>query len=335
RAGLLFAGTESGIFISFNDGENWQKFQMNLPVVPVTDIKVFRKDLIISTMGRSFWIMDNITPLHQTGKSLANNEFILFIPREALKLRRGAGADIDYYLPSDAKELKISIYDREDNNIINLRNTRNTIGDSVTLENWKSISIDRRANLPAGKGMHRFSWDMTTFGAVSGLSRGRGQGSPQVVPGTYKILFDVDGKTSETTVEIFPDPKVTDDGVTLNDLKEQYELIIKIRDLLTESRLFEREVNAQLKPYAEKSAKKKKLSGEEKKDYEKLLSVKNKLVTDTVIYPQAMLIDQISYLYSNVNSVDQKPGREAFIRFDELTMLLVDYKALHKKITKK
>jgi photosystem II stability/assembly factor-like uncharacterized protein len=333
REGLLYAGTEYGMFISFDDGEHWQTFQKNLPVVPVTDIKVYRKDLVISTMGRSFWIMDNLTPLHQLGKSPVN-EFILFKPREAFKIRRGAGADIDYWLPSDAKSIKISFFDKDGNNIINLRNTTGSTGDSLTLENWKSIAVNRNTSIPTSKGMHRYSWDMTTFGSVSTASRGRSQGGPQVFPGTYKIVFDVDGKTAETTIDIVPDPKITDDGVSINDLKEQYDLIIKVRDLLTEARFFEREMSVRLKPFFEKEAGKKKLSGSEKKEYEKLSDLNNKLVTGNDIYPQPMLIDQISYLYSMVNSVDQKPGKDAYLRLDELTLLLSEYKAVYKNIVK-
>jgi photosystem II stability/assembly factor-like uncharacterized protein len=333
REGLLYAGTEYGMFISFDDGGHWQKFQKNLPVVPVTDIKIYRKDMVISTMGRSFWIMDNLTPLHQAEKIQANTEFILFKPREAFKQRRGTGADIDYWLPSDAKEISISFFDKDGNNVINLINNTIATTDSVTTDNWKSIAINRKTMIPAGKGMHRYSWDMTTFGAVSQSSRGRGQGGPQVIPGTYKIVFKVDGKSSETTIDIVPEPYITDDGVTFNDFKEQFDLSLKVRDLLSEARLFDKEISAKLKPYLEKASEKKKLSGSEKKDYEKLLSVKNKLVTDTLIYPQPMLLDQISYLYSMINSADQRPGKDAFSRYDELVALLTDYK-LGKHVAK-
>ena len=116
RPGLLYAGTEFGMFISFDNGGHWQPFQLNLPVVPINDIKVFRKDLVIATQGRAFWIMDNLTPLHTSAAKLAAAPATLLQPRDAIRNRVGggagfgrgrgpsapqyppAGAAIDYYL---------------------------------------------------------------------------------------------------------------------------------------------------------------------------------------------------------------------------------------------
>src|SRR6185436_4529213 len=83
RAGLLYAGTEFGIYISFDNGGRWQPFQMNLPVTPVTDIKVAHKDLVIATQGRSFWILDNLTPLHQIDSKVTTAAATLFAPKVA------------------------------------------------------------------------------------------------------------------------------------------------------------------------------------------------------------------------------------------------------------
>ena len=91
REGLLYAGTDFGLFISFDDGENWQPFQLDLPVTPVTDIKVHEKDLVLSTMGRSFWILDNLTPLHQLTDSIAGSDVHLFRPRDAFRMRYSTG----------------------------------------------------------------------------------------------------------------------------------------------------------------------------------------------------------------------------------------------------
>ena len=112
RAGLLYAGTEFGMHISFDNGAHWQNFQLNLPATPVTDIKVAHKDLVLSTQGRSFWILDNLTPLHQ----LDEQPLTLYAPRDAVRspATRGGGrgsalqyplpgAQIDYYLGSGAR----------------------------------------------------------------------------------------------------------------------------------------------------------------------------------------------------------------------------------------
>ena len=127
RAGLLYAGTEFGMYISFDNGAHWQSFQLNLPVTPVTDIKIAHKDLILSTQGRSFWILDNLTPLHQIKESTATESAALFTPREAIRtggrggggFGRGGGiqypqpgAQIDYFLNSaPAGDMKMEILD--------------------------------------------------------------------------------------------------------------------------------------------------------------------------------------------------------------------------------
>jgi hypothetical protein len=131
RAGFLYAGTEFGMYISFDNGERWQSFQLNLPATPVTDIRVTRKDLVLSTQGRSFWILDNLTPLHQLKDEIASLPVFLFAPREAVRTpprgggglggRSGvqyplAGAAIDYYLASaPASEITLDILDGSGN----------------------------------------------------------------------------------------------------------------------------------------------------------------------------------------------------------------------------
>ncbi len=121
RAGLLYAGTEFGMHVSFDNGAHWQSLQLNLPATPVTDIKITRNDLAISTYGRGFWILDNVSPLHQVNEKLAAARVALYKPREAVRMRGGrgggggggrgagpqypaAGAMIDYYLASPATE---------------------------------------------------------------------------------------------------------------------------------------------------------------------------------------------------------------------------------------
>ena len=125
RAGLLYAGTEFGMYISFDNGAHWQSFQLNLPNTPVTDIRVAHKDLILATQGRSFWILDNLTPLHQADNTAATAAALLFKPREAIRsTSRGgggrgaaiqypqAGAAIDYYLSAvPAGDIAMEILD--------------------------------------------------------------------------------------------------------------------------------------------------------------------------------------------------------------------------------
>src|SRR6202022_211966 len=118
-------GTEFGIYVSFDNGTHWQSFQLNLPATPVTDIKIAHKDLVLSTQGRSFWILDNLTPLHQLSDQISSASTHLFAPREAIRtpgrggFGRGStlqyplpGAAIDYYLASTpADDIKMEILD--------------------------------------------------------------------------------------------------------------------------------------------------------------------------------------------------------------------------------
>src|SRR5262249_6667874 len=115
RAGLLYAGTEFGMFISFDNGAHWQSFQLNLPNVPVSDIKVHHQDLIVSTQGRAIWILDNISSLHQLTAQTKPSEPILFKPRDGYRTRvspANLGPVVDYYLPATpAQAVVIEILD--------------------------------------------------------------------------------------------------------------------------------------------------------------------------------------------------------------------------------
>ena len=107
REGLLYAGTEFGMFISFDNGAHWQPFQLNLPNVPVTDIKVHHKDLIVSTQGRAFWILDNLSSLHQLTSPMKTSDVQLFKPRDGYRTRvspSNLGPVVEYYLPNQPTE---------------------------------------------------------------------------------------------------------------------------------------------------------------------------------------------------------------------------------------
>lgn len=126
REGLLYAGTEFGMFISFDNGAHWQPFQLNLPNVPVTDIKVYRKDLVVSTQGRAFWILDNISLLHQLNPQVSASQAFLFKPRDGYRTRVGAnllGPIIEYFLPKEpAGAVTIEILDAG-GNLVNTYNS--------------------------------------------------------------------------------------------------------------------------------------------------------------------------------------------------------------------
>ncbi len=317
REGLLYAGTESGVFVSFDDGKSWQSLSMNLPVVPVTDLKVFRNDIVISTMGRSFWIMDNITPLHTIMDGVSSDKAILYPPDNAYRMSRGPGAMIDYYLPAEANSVTITITSADGEIVARFSNLAPDQPDDVTLSDWKQHAINRSGNVPVKKGMNRFFWDMRTFGVMSGSQSGSG---PVIVPGLYKVTISIDDKQElSSDLQVLPDPRVIEDGVTIGDMDEQYILACKFRDFMTEARFFQRDLLSLKEKWDQRLSSGKRLSAREQREYDSFESLYRKVITASgMAYPQPMLIDQISYLNSQIGSADQKPGKDLYTRYEQL-----------------
>jgi photosystem II stability/assembly factor-like uncharacterized protein len=305
REGLLYAGTEFGMYISFDDGESWQSFQLNLPVTPVTDIKVYRKDLVLSTMGRSFWILDNLTPLHQVSENTTAKGLFLFSPREAVRLRyrgsyrRGASVpeyvtpavDIDYFADSNRKDpLTLTIKDGSGRII-------RTFPDSL-------LPRDRKDG-----GVFRLRWDMRRTLTQENEAQGRSFRSrgPLVAPGRYQATLQSGDWSQSVSFSIRMDPRIAAEGVTREDLVAQESLCLRVMDLMGRARSIAARI--------EKEMEKTDASGSLK---DRLSALRSRLVTAGGAYPTPKIIDQISYLYSMLDRADQKPGRDAYVRLDEL-----------------
>ena len=173
REGLLYAGTEFGMFISFDDGVRWQPFQLDLPVTPVTDIKIVEQDLVLSTMGRGFWILDDLTPLYEVSVAVAEADAHLFAVRDAYRRPTvgfgsgpaapqysPVGAYIDYTLREEVETVRLDILDPTG---VVIRTFSNTVPDEdETLPeccDWR-LEAASTARLPAEAGAHRFVWDL-------------------------------------------------------------------------------------------------------------------------------------------------------------------------------
>ena len=222
---LLFAGTETGVYYSRDGGARWQSLQLNLPVVPITDLAIKDGDLIAATQGRAFWVLDDITPLHTMGDTATTAAAHLFSPRDAVRARRAgfgrgpagtgqnppAGAVITYALNA-ARDVTLEFLD-----------PRGTVIKSVS-------STDR--NGPAGiAGMHRYVWDLRypdARGIEGGtfLAGGNLRG-PVAVPGTYQVRMKAAGQTLTQPLRIAADPK---SDAKSDDIQEQFDLLIAIRD---------------------------------------------------------------------------------------------------------
>ena len=310
KEGLLFAGTEFGMFVSFDDGNNWQSFQQNLPVTPITDIKIHRNDVVLSTMGRSFWIMDNISYLRTF--SFSDNQ-ILYPIENTIRYRNRplnnnhvsypqTSVDIDYKILNELVEkIFIKITDLEDN-VINSYVSSDLNNDDI--ENYEMSTNEftyiLNNNISKKVGVNRFKWDMRHRGSWNKDSRYSYRNGPLVKPGKYKVTITIDGVSFSENLEIISDPRI---DLSTEVYEEQEKILLEIRDFMTEVRFFEDEVSKIL------------INKPKNKKY---LSISKKLNTEKGTYMQPMLIDQIRYLQSMLRRADQKPGEDAINRLKEL-----------------
>ena len=331
QEGILYAGTSFGMFISLDDGKKWQPFQQNIPVTPITDIKVYHGDLVISTMGRGFWILDNLSPLYQLKKKNSNNKFTLFKPRDAFRMRYQAqtksntanypkaGLSIDYFIKNDKQsKLKIEILKNGklirsfDNEVLSKDKKKTGAKDKTTgFESSYSSAI-----LNNKKGMHRFIWDMRHAAAKAGKSTFGNRG-PLVSPGHYQVKMTYGNKTTSQDFSILIDPRVKADGVLLRDLLAQEKLALQVRDLLSEAQLLAKTIrNLEDKSKNNTDNNKNTLAlTDEEKDFN---FIKETLITAEGRYQKPMLIDQLRYLAAMLDRADQLPGKDAFLRYEQL-----------------
>ncbi|MEN8247625.1 MAG: hypothetical protein ABFS32_01730 [Bacteroidota bacterium] len=342
REGLLYVGTEFGLFISLDDGAHWQPFQQNLPVTPITDIKVHRGDLLVSTMGRSFWILDDLSSVDEVSKAWSDEQPQLFKPRTTIRYRYRStskksvpyypapGVILDYYLPAVPEgNVTITIKDKAGNKIRTI--TSEPPPPDKKEEEGEAVMADRgRQDKPKGEldktaGIHRFRWDMRHEGDWDKRPSRSMKDGPLIAPGTYTFILDVNGTTYAQSAEIKLDPRVTESGVTVNNIKEQVELSLKIVDLQSEAKKLANKIEGKMKPLKGKLKKKASKKTQAKLDvYE---AVYYKLETPKGNYIRPRLNDQISYLYSMLNRADQQPGKDAYVRFDELKKAFSEIKA--------
>ena len=336
KEGVLYAGTEYGIFVSLDDGDTWHDFQQNLPVTPVTDIKIVRGDLAISTMGRSFWVLDNITTLQQDAINSLDSEPALFQPKTTIRYRRPRGMPntevpdypqpavvIDYYLPEDFSERLVMEMLDDAGSVVNRftnadEDSDNGPGEQALTDmgtNQTIFLLDDSLSTDAG--LNRFRWTMRHFGAWHSNEDRRYQNGPMVKPGTYTVRLSAGDNTMEHAFELQVDPRVLAGGTTPADISAQVDLQLEITELLSSARRLEDELDAEHEELAELETENG-LSAQQQARLEKVNAVLTALQTAQGIYMEPMLTAQISYLYNMINAADQAPGQEAEMRFAEL-----------------
>ncbi|ALI99343.1 WD40/YVTN/BNR-like repeat-containing protein [Rufibacter tibetensis] len=235
RAGLLYAGTEYGMYVSFNDGASWKPFRLNLPMVPITDLTIKNDNLIAATQGRGFWIIDDLTLLHQLTPQLADSKSHLFKPMPTYKTLGGnfantkfegqnhpGGVMMHFYLPTapdTTSKIALEILEK----------------DGKLIRKYTYGAKEAAEKLEAKTGLNRFVWNMTYPEAsrFEGMILwGGGTQGPKAIPGTYKARLTVNGQPQETEFEILQDPR---SQTPLADLQAQQAFLLSVRDKLTET----------------------------------------------------------------------------------------------------
>jgi photosystem II stability/assembly factor-like uncharacterized protein len=237
RKGLLFAGSERAVYVSFDDGENWQPLRLNMPATSIRDLVVQRDDIVVGTHGRSFWILDDITPLRQMDASVAASDAFLFAPQTAYRIQRNVntdtplppeepagqnppdGAIINYYLKSDATDaVTLEGFDREGKLVRRFRSDDKPEPFDEKAYPIPSYWVRPARVLPSKAGMQRFVWDLHypepkarsheyPISAIY-MDTPRYPLGPAVLPGQYTLKLTVAGKTYTRPLSVEIDPRV-------------------------------------------------------------------------------------------------------------------------------
>jgi hypothetical protein len=315
RAGLLYAGTERGMYISFDDGASWQSFQLNLPEVPVTDLEWKDHDLVVATQGRAFWVLDDLMHLHHVQAGDETRDFVFGSPYVATM-----GAE-------NGARLRFWFREAPDSSSVTLRILEEG-GDIIqTYSNQKSGS----EGLDIEAGVNTFTWNMRYPDAESfdGLIMWAGSvRGPRAVPGTYKARLIVEDDSVDVEFELAPDPRSTS---TLADLQEQFDFLIGIRDKLSEMhvgikniRAVRDQVNTILGRVPEDHAMRDTLKATAKsmldamRDVEEALyQTKNRSGQDPLNFP-IRLNNKLAAVGGNASSGNYRPTDQAYAVRDEL-----------------
>ena len=235
RKGLLYAGTERGMYISFDDGKNWQTFKQNLPIVPITDLAIKNDNLIAATQGRSLWIIDDLTPLHQLNASTLKQDVVLYKPKDAYNMSGGrgrtsrtlgtnhpGGVAINYFIKEKTEKdvVALAIYDANDN--------------FIKKYSTKPDKEKKEEKLKVEDGNNIFYWNMMYPGAesVKGMILWWASlGGPMALPGTYKVELSVNNKKMSQQFSILRNP-ISEANVA--DMKAQFNFINDINKKMTE-----------------------------------------------------------------------------------------------------
>lgn len=335
KKGLLYAGTENGMYLSFDDGANWQPFQLNLPIVPITDLAIKNNNLIAATQGRSFWIIDDLTPLQQINNDLISNEIILYKPMDTYRMNGSSktsktagqnhpgGVIVNYYIKdiNEKDTLSLSFYDNSGKHIKTFSNHPDKD------QNEEKLTVE--------KGGNTFNWDLQYpdaekvedmilwWASLSG---------PKALPGNYQIKLNKNGKmVTEQTFTLLKDPR---SSASEADLQAQFDFIIDIQEKLTEIHKTLKNIT---KVKAQVETLKKSISDKEK--YTEIITLADKIIKELTEYENVLyqtksksnqdplnfpirLNNKLAHLNSLIAMGDFKPTDQSVEFKTEITVLI-------------
>ena len=298
RAGLLFAGTETELYVSFDDGENWRSFQCNVPVTPITDLTIKNGDLIVATQGRSFWVLDDLTLLHQWNNDVPGNDLTMFQTRPTYRMGGGFGGQSLTVGTSVRGGVGLKFFAKEAPGKGSKATLTITDPSGNIAKTYSSKPEKGQDRLSIKAGLNEIVWNMSYSGAETfeGMVLwGGGTGGPRAVPGTYKATMTVktgeDEIVQEKEFELLKDPRAS---ATQEDLQAQFDFQIEVRDKLSETHKAIkkiRDLREQLTGFKKRIA--------DKEDYKELGTQAQKLIDDMTTIEKE--------LYQTKNQSSQDP----------------------------
>jgi photosystem II stability/assembly factor-like uncharacterized protein len=317
RPGLLYAGTEHGVHISFDDGASWHPLQRNLPrSTQVPGLIVEENDLVIATHGRSAYVMDNISTLRQLTPQVAARAVHLFEPSPAYRDLDNAVA-VSYFLRDAAQNVMVEVLDAAGTTVRSFASAAPGVGAAA------GAGGPRPSTRP---GVNRFSWDMRHDGAVTFpgmIMWAAGTNGPLVLPGRYQVRLTVDGNTQTQPFEIRLDPRAP--HVTMADLQAQHALATQVRDRTSQAnegviviREVKRQAAERVASDASLRASAEALAAALSAVEEELYQVRNQSNQDPLNYP-IRLNNKIAALMRTVEGVEGRPTAQAYTVFEELS----------------
>ncbi len=353
RQGLLYAGTENGLYLSFNDGKNWSRFQSNLPVCPITDLTIADNDLVVATSGRAFWILDDLGAIQQSMGEPILEQLAIFEPKPTYRFTTGAvptpsntaglnpvnGVIFDYSLPkdwNDSLSLKLEILDNNNHVIRTLGNTK-----PKGFKSWPGGPPPPQV-LPSKPGFNRYNWDLRreSMPAIDGVFLMGDYRGHLVAPGFYTLRMFSENDTVETTVQVLPDPRLEASHVDFEEqqsvLSHIEETVLEINTSVNDLRSVKNQLNSHLALLRKMENKDDLVKKGESvlkviSDWEeKLIQPKQETFQDVINF-RNMLSSELLMLKNFIDSHDPRPTLGAKERLDDL---LADWQKWKKEMNR-